>query len=154
MAHHHVIYRCPPNLALSRMRNYIVMAVEYPLDEPGSPELMCRLKIPKSLVPFILIVSPPFYTGLLFSSSIFLFAFYNITSGGLPWSVALAMDQTKQPWVAWSLLPWVVLIAGAIAPGRKAAESKLDLRLFRSQDSALEARTRGLEKESAVARTS
>jgi hypothetical protein len=45
------------------MRSYIVMAVEYPLDEPGSPELMCRLKIPKSLVPFILIVSPPFYTG-------------------------------------------------------------------------------------------
>jgi hypothetical protein len=47
---------------------------------------------------FILILSPPLYTGLLFSSSIFLFAFYNITSGGLPWSVTLAMDETKQPW--------------------------------------------------------
>ncbi len=104
--------------------------------------------------PFILILSPPFYTGLLFASSIFLFAFYNITSGGLPWSVALALDETKQPWVAWSLLPWLVLIAGAIALWRKTADSKLDLRLFRSENCAPEARNLALAKESAVAGTS
>src|SRR5205085_843434 len=67
------------------------------------------------LAPFILLVSPSLYTALAVSSSIFLFAFYNITSGGLPWSVALAMDETKQPWIAWSLLPWLVLIAGSLA---------------------------------------
>ena len=96
---------------------------------------------------FILILSPPLYTGLLFSSSIFLFAFYNITSGGLPWSVALAMNETKQPWVAWSLLPWLVFIAGAIALWRKTAESKLDLPLFRSRNCAQEARSLALVKD-------
>ena len=82
------------------------------------------------LAPFILILSPPLYTSVLVSGSIFLFAFYNITSGGLPWSVALAMDEIKQPWVAWSLLPWLVLIAGTIALLRKTADGKFDLRLF------------------------
>ena len=50
------------------------------------------------------------------------------------------------------------LIAGAIALRRKAAESKLDLHLFRSQDCAPEARTVVLVKDpkigSAVAGTS
>jgi hypothetical protein len=64
------------------------------------------------------------------------------------------MDETKQPWVAWSLLPWLVLIAGAIAVWRKAAESKLDLDLFSSQNCAPEEGTLGLAKESAMAGTS
>jgi hypothetical protein len=92
------------------------------------------------LAPFILLVSPSLYTALAVSSSIFLFAFYNITSGGLPWSVALAMDETKQPWIAWSLLPWLVLIAGSIALWRKTTDSKLDLPLVRSRDCVSEAR--------------
>ena len=65
--------------------------------------------------PFVLILSPPFYTLVLAASSIFLFEFYNITSGGLPWSVALAMDDSKQHWTAWSLLPWLVIIIGSLA---------------------------------------
>jgi hypothetical protein len=77
-----------------------------------------------------------------------------VASGGLPWSVSLLMDETKQPWVAWSLLPWLVLIVGAIAVWRKAAESKLDLHLFSSQNCAPEERTLGLAKESAMAGTS
>ncbi len=83
------------------------------------------------LAPFILILSPTFYTCVLISSSIFLFAFYNITSGGLPWKVALAMDESKQHWTAWSLLPWLVITAGAIVLWRKIADGKLDLRLFK-----------------------
>src|SRR5437667_11546296 len=43
----------------------------------GSPQYLVWL------APFILILSPTFYTCLLVSSSVFLFAFYNITSGGL-----------------------------------------------------------------------
>lgn len=66
------------------------------------------------LAPFILVLSPTFYAAVLVSSSIFLFAFYNITSGGLPWSVALAMDDSKQHWTAWALLPWTVLLAGSV----------------------------------------
>jgi hypothetical protein len=103
--------------------------------------------------PFILLVSPSLYAALVLTS-IFLFAFYNIISGGLPWSVALAMDETKQPWLAWSLLPWLVLIAGAIALWRKATESRLDLRLFRSQNCPPEERILGPAKESAMTRTS
>jgi len=80
------------------------------------------------LAPFILILSPTFYTLVLIASSVFLFAFYNITSGGLPWSVALAMDDSKQHWTGWSLLPWLVITAGSIALWRKAANRELDLR--------------------------
>ena len=80
------------------------------------------------LAPFILILSPMFYTGVLTASSIFLFAFYNITSGGLPWKVALAMDDSEQHWTAWSLLPWLVITAGSIALWRKTVNRELDLR--------------------------
>lgn len=83
------------------------------------------------LAPFILILSPTFYTCLLIASSIFLFAFYNITAGGLPWSVALSIDASKQPWTAWSLLPWIVIIIGSIAFWRKTDARKLDLHLLK-----------------------
>jgi hypothetical protein len=46
-------------------------------------------------------------------------------------SVALAMDDSKQHWTAWSLVPWLVITAGSIALWRKTADGKLDLRLFR-----------------------
>ena len=83
------------------------------------------------LAPFILISSPTFYAALTLASSIFLFAFYNITAGGLPWKVALAMDDSKQHWIAWSLLPWAVIIAGSIMLWRKTRFPRLDLRLFK-----------------------
>src|SRR5438105_10350749 len=83
------------------------------------------------LAPFILVLSPALYTCAMISSSIFLFAFYNITSGGLPWSVALAMDESQQHWIVWSLLPWLVIVAGAITLWLKTTEGKLELRLVR-----------------------
>jgi len=83
------------------------------------------------LAPFVLVLSPRFYTVLTIASSGFLFAFYNITSGGLPWRVALAMDDSKQHWTAWSLLPWLVIIAGSTALLAKTRGRKLDLRLFK-----------------------
>src|SRR5438552_3953284 len=72
------------------------------------------------LAPFILILSPTFYSCMLVASSAFLFAFYNITSGGLPWSVALSTDEVRERWISWSLLPWIVLIIGPIALWRRA----------------------------------
>jgi hypothetical protein len=60
-----------------------------------------------------------------------LFAFYNITSGGLPWKVALAMDDSRQHWIVWSLLPWVVIIGASIAVLAKMHVRKIDLRLFK-----------------------
>ena len=86
--------------------------------------------------PFILILSPRFYTAVTIASSVFLFAFYNITSGGLPWKVALAMDDSQQHWTAWSLLPWTAIIAGSIVLGRKNAAGKIDL-LCSSRDSLM-----------------
>ena len=83
------------------------------------------------LAPFILILSPALYTFVLAASSIFLFAFYNITSGGLPWKVALAMDDSMQHWAAWSLVPWLVLIVGSLALWQKTRGRKLDLRLLK-----------------------
>lgn len=64
--------------------------------------------------PFILVLSPPLHAAFLLTSSIFLFAFYNITSGGLPWNLALAMDDSRQHWGVWSLIPWFTLIVGSI----------------------------------------
>jgi hypothetical protein len=83
------------------------------------------------LAPFILLVSPSLYTALAISSSIFLFAFYNITSGGLPWSVALATDESSQPWIVWSLLPWSVLIAGAVGLWLRRAAGRIDFSLMK-----------------------
>jgi hypothetical protein len=80
--------------------------------------------------PFILVLSPVLYACVLVASSIFLFEFYNITSGGLPWKVALAMDDSMQHWAAWSLLPWIVMTIGAALVWRKTAETKLDLASF------------------------
>ena len=82
------------------------------------------------LAPFILVLSPTLYTCVLISSSIFLFAFYNIASGGWPWKVALAMDDSMQHWTAWALFPWLVLVAGSFLIWRKVNARKLDLRLF------------------------
>src|SRR5437773_1630297 len=90
------------------------------------------------LAPFILILSPMFYTGVLTASSIFLFAFYNITSGGLPWKVALATDDSKQHWTAWSLLPWLVITAGSIALWRKTVNRELDIRPFQLEKLPIE----------------
>jgi Glycosyltransferase family 87 len=81
------------------------------------------------LAPFILVLSPTFYAFLTIASSVFLFEFYNITSGGLPWSVAL-VDDSKQHWTSWSLLPWLVIVAGSLATWRKTADGRLDPRLF------------------------
>lgn len=73
------------------------------------------------LAPFVLILSPSFYTAVLISSSVFLFVFYNVTSGGLPWSVAISTDETRDSWIPLSLLPWLTLIAGSILPVIKAS---------------------------------
>jgi hypothetical protein len=83
------------------------------------------------LAPFILVLSPSLYTAVTIASSVFLFAFYNITSGGLPWKVALAMDDSMQHWSAWALVPWLVIGIGALMLSRKIPVDKFNLRLFR-----------------------
>ena len=66
------------------------------------------------LAPFILLLSPTFYSWLLASSSIFAFVFYNAISNGLPWYRGVSTNALSKIWTPWSLLPWGVLIIGAI----------------------------------------
>ena len=82
------------------------------------------------LAPFILLLSPSFYTWLLVSSSIFAFAFYNTISNGLPWYKGVSTNALNKIWTPWSLLPWVVLITGLIMLWRKAKRVDPSLRLF------------------------
>jgi Gpi18-like mannosyltransferase len=83
------------------------------------------------LAPFILIMSPAFYACVLAASSIFLFMFYNIAAGGLPWSVALSMDEIKDQWAPWSLLPWIVITMGSIVIWLTPVDPKLSLEAFK-----------------------
>jgi uncharacterized membrane protein len=67
------------------------------------------------LAPFVLIVSPAFYSLLVVTSSIFLFVFYNSAAHGFPWFVAISNDSSREIWGPWSLLPWLtIVIAGLV----------------------------------------
>jgi Gpi18-like mannosyltransferase len=77
------------------------------------------------LAPFVLILSPTFYAYFLVASSSFLFAFYNVTAHGLPWMVSVSMDEFREQWAPYSLLPWAVLIAGWAALWRKGSPQNL-----------------------------
>jgi uncharacterized membrane protein len=82
------------------------------------------------LAPFILLLSPTFYTWLLGSSSFFAFVFYNTISKGLPWYQGVSTNALNKIWTPWSLLPWLVLITGLIVLWRKAKRADPSLRLF------------------------
>jgi len=82
------------------------------------------------LAPFILLLSPTFYTWLLGSSSIFAFVFYNTISNGLPWYKGASTNALNEIWTPWSVLPWLVLIAGSVVLWRKAKRADPSLRLF------------------------
>ncbi len=82
------------------------------------------------LAPFILLLSPTFYTWLLASSSVFAFAFYNTISNGLPWYKGVSTNALNKIWTPWSLLPWLVLITGLIILWRKAKRVDPSLRLL------------------------
>jgi hypothetical protein len=66
------------------------------------------------LAPFILLLSPAFYCWLVAASSLFVFFFYNVTAGGLPWYMAISTNQLNPIWTPWAIWPWMVLIAGVL----------------------------------------
>jgi len=53
----------------------------------------------------VLVLSPVFYGWLAASSSLFLFFFYNVTAGQLPWYGALSTSNLYTVWTPWSLWP-------------------------------------------------
>jgi Gpi18-like mannosyltransferase len=81
------------------------------------------------LAPFILMLSPTFYAWLLATSSIFVFFFYNVTAGGLPWYIAISTNQLNRIWTPWTVWPWIVLIAGMVLLWRNAIAKDPQLRL-------------------------
>ena len=80
------------------------------------------------LAPFILLLSPTFYGFLVVSSSIFLFAFYTINSGGFPWYFAYASNKLSLLCAHWALIPWLTLAGGLVAFGLSARRRNPSLR--------------------------
>jgi len=65
------------------------------------------------LAPFVLFASPYWYAALTAASTAYLFVFYNVISHGMPWHHGVSTNQLIPLWVAWTNLPWAVLIVGA-----------------------------------------
>jgi hypothetical protein len=64
------------------------------------------------MAPFVLLYSATWYASLTAASSIYLFAYYNTMSHGMPWN---ASDASVRPaWNDWGTIPWFVLVAIAI----------------------------------------
>jgi hypothetical protein len=77
------------------------------------------------LAPFLLMASARWYAAFTGASAIFLFAFYNTVSGGLPWYRGISQNQHIAIWGPWSLVPWVTLLAFMIwlAPRLRKADA-------------------------------
>jgi hypothetical protein len=85
------------------------------------------------LAPFILILSPVFYTWLTATSSLFLFVFYNHLAGGLPWFIGVSRYSSPDRLsllTPWSLWPWATLVCGMILLWKRAINAVPSLRLF------------------------
>jgi hypothetical protein len=61
--------------------------------------------------PLLLLSSPCWFGAVTAASSVFLFAFYTVICGGLPWNRGSSTAELLPHWVAWSSLPWLVLAA-------------------------------------------
>ena len=82
------------------------------------------------LAPFILLLSPAFYCWLVAASSLFVFFFYNVTAGGLPWYMAISTNDLNLIWTPWAIWPWGTLLAGSIWLWRKTKRADPDSQLF------------------------
>lgn len=65
--------------------------------------------------PLLLLTSAPWYAIVTAASAVFLFAFYTIISGGLPWYHGVSTIELLPRWVAWNILPWAALSAFLLA---------------------------------------
>jgi hypothetical protein len=65
--------------------------------------------------PFLLLTSARWYAIITAASTVFLFAFYTIISGGFPWYHGVSTLELLPRWVVWTALPWATLTAFLIA---------------------------------------
>jgi uncharacterized membrane protein len=77
------------------------------------------------MAPFVLLYSPVWYVFLTAASSIYLFAYYNIMSHGMPWNYS---DPSVTPtWHDWGNIPWFVIIAMGVGALIFARRDRVDL---------------------------
>jgi hypothetical protein len=82
------------------------------------------------IAPFVLVLSPTLAAYLMVASSLFLFFFYHVISGGFPWYAAISTPDLVPSWVPWSLLPWAAASGALILLWRNATRAEPELRLF------------------------
>lgn len=63
------------------------------------------------LMPFLALHSAAGFAACTAAASVFLFVFYNTISGGLPWWHGQSTAELLPRWVAWSNVPWLVIVA-------------------------------------------
>jgi len=63
------------------------------------------------LAPCILVANERWYAALTAASSVALFAFYTVISGGLPWRQGFTVHAIASRWTGWLVLPWLTLVA-------------------------------------------
>lgn len=88
------------------------------------------------LAPFVLVLSPVFYSWLVASSSLFVFFFYNAIAGEWPWYSANANSSRELSTLSapWSLLPWATLVLGMILFWKKAVVANSTLGVSASEN--------------------
>lgn len=84
--------------------------------------------------PFILLLSPKFYGWLTFSTTVALFFLYNDLTGGLPWYIGIARNNSSgmSAMAAWGIWPWATLLVGMILFWKDAIISHSHLRTERA----------------------
>ena len=65
--------------------------------------------------PFLIVQSERWYAGITAASSVALFVFYNVVSGGMPWDKGFEAVKRAPQWAPWLLLPWLAMTACLIA---------------------------------------
>jgi hypothetical protein len=66
------------------------------------------------LSPFVLFLSLRLFAWFTFTSSVFLFFFYNAIADKFPWYIGISNGRHTADWVPWSVWPWATLIAGLV----------------------------------------
>jgi len=86
------------------------------------------------LAPFILLLSPKFYGWLTLSSTLALFFLYNNLTGGLPWYIGIARNNSNEmsAVAAWGIWPWAILLVGMVLFWRDAIMIPSHLRTERA----------------------
>ncbi len=63
------------------------------------------------LAPFVAVASPGWFAALTVASTLFLYRFYSVISGDFPWDRGTSTPTLAPQWLAWTNLPWLVVLA-------------------------------------------